>query len=76
MGKAEIRDALKKHGLTAIAKSWYFGEPEEKSVLFNAYDEQGTCYRFFVNWGGRYARKQILSNIIIHDATDVTWMFF
>ena len=73
MTKQEIRDVLKKHGYTVIAKSWYFGDPSEKSVIFNAYDEQGTCYRIFVNWGGKYARLQMLSDIVIHDATDIKW---
>lgn len=76
MSKSEIRDALKKRGFTVIASSWFFGDPEEESVLFNAYDEQGTCHKFFVHWGHKYARRQMLSNIMIHDATDVSWMFF
>lgn len=76
MTKQEIKDILKKHGYTVISKSWYFGKPEEESVLFTAYDKSGTCYMFFVSWAAKYARCQMLSAVSIHEPRDMSSAFF
>lgn len=76
MTKQEIKDILKKDGLTVISKSWYFGKPEEESVIFVAYDNRGTIYQYFVSWAARYARRQMLSAITVHEPHDVSSRFF
>ena len=82
MKKKEIKDILKENGYKMIGASWYAGEKSEKSALFNAYDEHGMVYRFFVNWGGSkydgkpYAVYQMLSNVCIHDTRSATNIFF
>lgn len=82
MNKKEIKDILQRHGYKMILPSWFLGDRKEKSVIFTAYDEMGTCYRFFVNWKGLesthkpYATRQMLSGVCIHELTDVSSMFF
>ena len=76
MTKQEIKEILKKYGFTVISKSWYFGKPEEESVIFTAYDKTGTCYSFFVSWALKRARCQMLSPISVHDARDMSSAFF
>ena len=76
MTKQEIKDILKKDGLTVISKSWYFGKPEEESVIFVAYDGAGTCFQYFVSWAIKHARRQALSAIMVHEPHDVSSHFF
>ena len=82
MSKKEIKKILKQNGYKMIGSSWYRGDKAEQSALFIAYDKHGTCYHFFIDWSGTeymhkpYAMRQMLSNLVIHELTDVSSMFF
>ena len=77
MGKQEIKEKLKAHGYTVIAPSWYFGDPDDQSVLVNAYDKSGNPYQFYIDWGIKHASVRTYSvNGLKHDAHDVGYMFF
>lgn len=77
MTKKEIKDILKQKGFTVITPSWYFGKPEEQSVLVNVYDEYGNPHQFYIDWGKRHARAQMYSLYGVElDSFDTSYMFF
>ena len=76
MKKKYVKERLKRYGHTLIAPSWYKGKKVEKSVLFRTFDKQGICFQFYVDWGKEYASLQMLSDIMVHDAIDASYMFF
>lgn len=78
MRKKEVKAVLKNHGYKLIKPSWFDDKVSEHddSAIFRAYDETGACFEWYVNWETRRARKQMLSSVNIHEALDVSFMFF
>ena len=76
MKKKQVSEVLKGKGFKMIKRSWYVGDPADKSVLFNGYDDCGTPYQFYINWGKQFARRQLYSTVTVHDTLDITHWFF
>ena len=77
MKKKEIKEVLKGHGHKMINASWYLGNKEDKSALFNTFDNGGSCYRWYVNWKDEkvYANKTLMSTLDTYKPRDVSYMF-
>ena len=76
MKRKQISEALKRYGFKIIKKSWYVGDLKDNSVLFNAYDDCGTPYQFYINWEKQFARRQMYSTVTVHGTVDITGWFF
>ena len=77
MDKNEIKAILKNHGYRMISRSWFIGDIEDESVIFNAYDKGGNPYQFYVDWGNRFASMTMFTtHAIAIKPIDVTHMFF
>lgn len=76
MSKKEIKAALAEYGYKVIKPSWHHDKIEQ-CMLFNAYDDHGICHTFFIDYGDRYARRTMMTDIDMKlDAVDVGFMFW
>lgn len=76
MTKKEIKAAIADYGYKIIGPSWH-RDKMAKSVLFNAYDDGGFCYTFFINYGTHYARRVMLTDTDVRlGSADVAFMFW
>lgn len=75
--KKFVKNAIKPLGFTMIEKSWYVCNDDDVKgcILFNAYDDYGDCYSFFISEKKRIACWQALSTICIHEKHYVDWLF-
>lgn len=76
MTKKLINKVLNDCDYRMIAKSWYV-DKDKKCFLFTAYSTNcGSVYRFWIDEKLKVASKQLLSDVCIHDARDITHWFF
>ena len=73
--KNTIKKAIKVYGYTMISKSWYTGNDKE-SVLFNAYNEYGECFHFWIDSRYKFASRTALSDVCLHEAQEISNWFF
>lgn len=73
--KQAVKEIIKKYGFVMISKSWFMGE-DKTSVLFNAYDECGNCSRFYIDYTVKFADRQAMSTICLHEPREITNWFF
>lgn len=75
MTQKVLKQVLKEHGYSIVPHSMYRGENKDV-FLFNAYDNSGNCWKFWVDPKCQYANKQYLSDCIIckHDLISA-WFF-
>lgn len=72
MNKTEIKKIIKEYGYIMITKSYFIGE---HGVLFNAYNDCGDCFNFWISHERTYATKQMYSIVTVHDSQDITNWF-
>ena len=76
MNKNEIKKTAKEiakyYKYTAITKSFFI---DEQTAIFNAFDECGTCFEFYIDFQSGYATKQTLSGVMVHEQNDISdWL--
>lgn len=75
MNKNEIKkmskDFAKYYNYTVITKSFYI---DGQTVFFNAFDNSGNCFEFYIDFETGYGTKQILSGIMVHEPFEITNM--
>lgn len=73
MNKNEIKkmskDFAKYYNYTAITKSFFI---DGQTALFNAFDNSGNCFEFYIDFENGYATKQTLSSIMIHEQNEIS----
>ena len=75
MKKKEIKAAIGVYGYKMIGPSYFVGDSKE-CCIFNAYDEHGVCWSWYVNWKSKRARTQMLSDVQILESRSVAHMFW
>lgn len=75
MKKKEIKAAIGLYGYKMIGPSYFTGNGKE-SCIFNAYDEHGVCYSWYVNWKLKRANAQMLSDIQVLESHNTAFMFW
>lgn len=75
MTKKEIKAILKAYGVTMIDKTYYVSE-DKSAVMFDTYDDHGILEQYYINFDMRYARYQMYSTTMIHEAHDISRWFF
>ena len=75
MKKKEIKAAIGAYGYKMIGPS-YFTVDGEDSCIFNADDECGMCYSWYVNWKSKRANAQMLSDIQVLESHNTAFMFW
>lgn len=74
--KKQIKAALAEYGYKIIKPSWHHNKFDQ-CILFNAYDDQGICHMFYIDYGKQYARRTMLTDIDqLLEAADVGFMFW
>lgn len=73
--KKRIKEILKEHGETMIAPSWFLGEARSEDVIFRTYDKNGSCYEYYLSKFSKFARRQSLNAVMIHERLNVDYMF-
>lgn len=76
MTKKMIVNELKDYDYRIIPNSWYVSD-NKKCFLFTAYTtDYGSVYRFWIDENLKYASKQLLSDICVHKADEISHWFF
>lgn len=76
MSKKEIKAALAEYGYKVIKPSWHHNKANQ-CILFNAYDDQGVCHMFYINYDTQYARRTMMTDTDLRlDPVDVGFMFW
>jgi hypothetical protein len=75
MTKKEAKRALAYYKYKVIGPSWY--TKDNKSILFNAYDDGGFCHEFYIDIDRKKAKRQMMTTTgqVLNDV-DVTYMFW
>ena len=76
MSKKEIKAAIAEYGYKIIKPSWHRNK-KDNAVIFNAYDENGYCHFFYIDYGSKYARRTMLTDTDLKlESNDVAFMFW
>jgi len=75
MTRKQIKERLKMYGYKMIKPSWFRGD-DGNCAIFIAYDENGICHQFYINWELKKARRQMLSDVQVLKPCDVAHMFW
>ncbi|MBR4314115.1 MAG: hypothetical protein IKP66_04315 [Lachnospiraceae bacterium] len=74
MTKTRIKEILKEHNTTMIRESYY---SDKEGISFNAYDDRGDCYSFWINTTQHLASRRKLSAVSLFAATNITnWFYY
>lgn len=75
--RKRFKEAIGRYGYKMIKPSWYEGKANDNTYLFNAYDDCGMCYQFYVDAAAKRASRNMMttSAVKLKDA-DVAYMFF
>ena len=75
MKRKKVNAIIKEYGYTKIKPSW-FASNDGNGAIFNAYDEGGFCYSWYINWKQKRVRRQMLSDVQLLKTVDMTHMFW
>ena len=72
MTKSEFNKVMKSHGYKVVT---YFKAKETGGIIANVV-EHHSVYEVYVSSRTKYATKQMLSSIMVHEASDISDWFF